>query len=62
MTLTAMIAEAVCEAVEQACQLRPQIKWANDLLFQKRKSAAFSRSSPWKPRAAWCSTPWSASA
>ena len=37
MTLTAMIAEAVCEAVEQACQLRPQIKWANDLLFQKRK-------------------------
>lgn len=37
MTLTAMIAVAICQAIEHVCQIRPQIKWANDLLLQKKK-------------------------
>lgn len=35
--LTAMVAEAICQAVEQACRIRPQIKWTNDLVLGGKK-------------------------
>ena len=37
MNLTACTAVAVCDAVERACGMRPQIKWTNDVLMNKRK-------------------------
>lgn len=35
--LTALAAEAVCQAVEQATGLRPKIKWPNDLVVGRKK-------------------------
>lgn len=35
--LTAMTAEAICQAVEKACGVRPQIKWTNDLILNQKK-------------------------
>ena len=37
MHLTCAAAVAMCDAVEDATQLRPGIKWTNDLVFEKRK-------------------------
>ena len=37
MHLTCAAAVAGCEAVEQACGIRPDIKWTNDLVFGKKK-------------------------
>ena len=37
MHLTCCVAEAVCDAVEQAAHLRPQIKWTNDLVVGSKK-------------------------
>ena len=37
MPVTAMVAVAMCDAVEAACGLRPGIKWTNDLVVGKRK-------------------------
>ena len=37
MHLTCAAAVAMCDAVEQAADLRPGIKWTNDLVFAKRK-------------------------
>ncbi len=37
LPVTALSAVAVCNAVEQVCGLRPQIKWTNDLILGKRK-------------------------
>lgn len=37
MHLTALVAEAVCQAVFDATGLRPGIKWANDLVIGQRK-------------------------
>ncbi len=37
MPVTAMTAVAMCDAVEAACGLRPQIKWTNDLVVGNRK-------------------------
>ncbi|SMC55096.1 biotin--[acetyl-CoA-carboxylase] ligase [Papillibacter cinnamivorans] len=37
LTLTARVAVAVCDAVEDACGVRPQIKWTNDILMSEKK-------------------------
>lgn len=37
MHLTCAAAVAMCDAVEAAAGFRPQIKWTNDLVFEKRK-------------------------
>ena len=37
MPVTAMVAVAMCDAVEAACGLRPGIKWTNDLVVGRRK-------------------------
>lgn len=37
MHLTCATAVAMCEAVEKAAGLRPDIKWTNDLVYGKRK-------------------------
>lgn len=37
MHLTCATAVATCEALEQACAIRPQIKWINDLTLQGKK-------------------------
>ena len=37
LTLTAWTAVAVCNAIEQVCQVRPSIKWTNDVMLQGRK-------------------------
>ena len=37
MHLTCATAVAMCNAVEQAAELRPGIKWTNDLVFHKKK-------------------------
>lgn len=37
MHLTCAVAVAVCDAVEQACGIRPGIKWINDLILGKKK-------------------------
>ena len=37
MHLTCAAAVAMCDAVEEATDLRPGIKWTNDLVFGKRK-------------------------
>ena len=39
MHLTCAAAVAVCDAIEQACGIRPGIKWTNDLVVGKRKLA-----------------------
>lgn len=35
--LTAWVAVAVCDAIEDLCRIRPDIKWTNDLLLRGRK-------------------------
>ena len=37
VNLTAIAAVAICDAIEAACGLRPQIKWTNDLVLEGRK-------------------------
>jgi len=37
MHLTCAVGTAMCDAVEAASGIRPQIKWINDLVIQKRK-------------------------
>ena len=37
MHLTCATAVAMCDAVEAACGFRPQVKWTNDLVWQKHK-------------------------
>ena len=37
MHLTCCVAVAVCDAVENCCNYRPQIKWINDLIAQGKK-------------------------
>lgn len=37
LCLTAWTAVAVCNAIEQVCQVRPAIKWTNDVMLQGRK-------------------------
>ncbi len=37
MHLTCATAVAMCDAVENSAGFRPQIKWINDLVFEKRK-------------------------
>lgn len=37
MHLTCAVAEAMCDAVEGCCGLRPQIKWTNDLVAKGKK-------------------------
>ena len=34
---TAWVAVAVCDGIEQACGLRPQIKWTNDIILDGKK-------------------------
>lgn len=36
-SITAQTAVALCGAVEEVCGVRPQIKWTNDLVIEKRK-------------------------
>ncbi len=36
-TLTAWVAVAVCDGVERACGVRPEIKWINDLILKGKK-------------------------
>ena len=38
VNLTACTAVAVCDAVERACGVRPQIKWTNDIIMERRKT------------------------
>ena len=38
VNLTACTAVAMCDAMERACGVRPQIKWTNDILMDKRKT------------------------
>ena len=35
--VTALVAVAVCDAVQAVCGQRPQIKWTNDIILQQRK-------------------------
>ncbi len=35
--ITAMVAVAACNALEEVCSVRPQIKWTNDLLLGEKK-------------------------
>ena len=37
--VTALTAVAMCDAVEAVCQVRPQIKWTNDLILHQKKIA-----------------------
>lgn len=37
LTLTARTAAAVCDAVEDACGVRPRIKWTNDIMMGEKK-------------------------
>lgn len=37
--VTAMTAVAVCDAVENACGVRPGVKWTNDLILNEKKIA-----------------------
>ena len=39
MHLTCATAVAMCDAVENACGIRPGIKWTNDLVYGRRKLA-----------------------
>ena len=39
MPVTALTAVAMCDAVEAVCQVRPQIKWTNDLILHQKKIA-----------------------
>ena len=39
MHLTCAVAVAMCDAVEEACGIRPGIKWTNDLVCGRRKLA-----------------------
>lgn len=35
--LTAWIAVAVCDGIEELCGIRPQIKWTNDIILHRKK-------------------------
>lgn len=35
--LTCAVAVAVCDAIEQSCGFRPQVKWINDLVWENKK-------------------------
>ena len=35
--ITAWVAVAVCDGIEAACGLRPQIKWTNDIILNRKK-------------------------
>lgn len=37
LSLTSIAAVAACEAIEQVCAKKVQIKWVNDLLYEKKK-------------------------
>lgn len=37
MDFTAWVAVAVCDGIEAACGVRPQIKWTNDIILNGRK-------------------------
>lgn len=37
INLTAWVAVAVCDAIEEACGIRPQIKWTNDIILGGKK-------------------------
>lgn len=39
MHLTCAAAVAICDAVEVSCNIRPGIKWTNDLIYNNRKLA-----------------------
>ena len=39
MSLTAVLALAACDAVEEVCGLRPGVKWINDLVVNGKKLA-----------------------
>ena len=39
LPVTALTAVAMCDAVEAVCQVRPRIKWTNDLLLGRKKIA-----------------------
>lgn len=39
MHLTCAVASAMCDAVENACAFRPEIKWTNDLVYKQKKLA-----------------------
>lgn len=39
MHLTCASALAACDAIEQAAEFRPGVKWTNDIVYQKRKLA-----------------------
>lgn len=49
MALTPVLAEAACDAVEQATGLRPKIKWCNDLLLENKKLAGILTEPSLKP-------------
>lgn len=36
-SITAQVAVALCDAIEEVCGLRPQIKWTNDLVLNRKK-------------------------
>ena len=37
MHLTCAVAVAVCDAIEAVCNIRPQVKWINDLILNSKK-------------------------
>ena len=37
MHLTCAVAVATCDAIESACNIRPQVKWINDLILNNKK-------------------------
>lgn len=37
VNLTAWVAVAVCDGIQAACGVRPQIKWTNDLILNEKK-------------------------
>ena len=37
MHLTCAVAVATCDAVQKVCGIRPDVKWINDLVWQKKK-------------------------
>ena len=39
LPLTALLAVAACDAVEEVCALRPRVKWLNDLVWDRKKLA-----------------------
>ena len=52
---TAWVAVAVCDGIQAACGVRPQIKWTNDIILGGESWWGSSLSWAWRVRA----TPWS---